>query len=516
MSARIAKPFASLAVGLAVASGMTACGAPKGASADGVSAKHSGANVVHIALASDPSSLDPQAVEDGSALAVYDNVAEALLTRSPSSNKVAPQLATSWTNPSPKVWEFKLRTGVTFSDGEPFNAAAVVFSIKRIINPKYTTEQTDWTGDITGANVVDDSTVDITSSAPDPQVPERMSLIMMVPPVAASKPDFAKHPIGTGPYVLASYVKGGQYVLKARADYWGGKPAIDQAVFQPISEQTLRLSSLNSGEINVVSDLLPEQMKQVPHAVRVNGLEFPTLILNTRGGAFASKLVRQAANYAIDKQTLLNKLYSGFGTIANCQIMGPATFGYNPNLQPYAYDPQKAKALLAQAGIANPSVTLIGDSTNRWLKDVELEQSLAGYLKAVGFTVNVKLADFTTYLAELFPQTNSAHTTRPDAVFVSHDNVLGDADVTFSTYYQSTGSGASTSSPQLDSLVASARTELDSAKRESEYQQVNQMGCEDADFLYLFNLDNVYGTTSDLNWQPRYDAMILVKTMAWK
>jgi peptide/nickel transport system substrate-binding protein len=471
---------------------------------------------VHIALAGDPSSLDPQAVEDGNALAVYDNISEALLTRSPADNQVEPQLALSWRNISPTTWQFTLRHGVRFSDGEPFNADSVVYSIKRIINPKYPTQQTDWTGDINGATKVNDYTVDITSSGPDPQVPERMSLIMMVPPVAASKPGFATHPIGTGPYTLASYVKGSQYVLKARSDYWGGKPAISEAMLQPISEQTLRLSALQTGEINLVSDLLPEQTSQVPHAVKVRGLEFPTLILDTRGGPFKNQLVREAANYAVDKEALLRNLYSGFGTIAKCQIMGPATFGYNPSLQPYPYDPAKARELLKQAGDAHPTISLIGDSTNRWLKDVELEQALAGYLQKVGFTVNVRLADFTTYLNELFPKTNSATTARPDSVFVSHDNVLGDADVTFSTYYQSTGGGASTSSTQIDSLVRLARTELNPSHRQAMYQQVNQLGCQDADFLYLFNLDNVYGTTSNLSWQPRYDAMILVKTMSWK
>lgn len=503
------------AIGAALAVTAAACGTGNSGGSGG-GATHTGPNIVHIALAGDPSSLDPQAVEDGNALAVYDNVAESLLTRSPTTNRVEPQLALSWKMIDPKTWQFKLRQGVKFSDGEPFNSAAVVYSIQRIINPKYSTEQTDWTGDINGARAVSDGTVDITSSAPDPEIPERMSMIMMVPPVAAAKPGFATHPIGTGPYTLASYTKGARYDLKANPGYWGGKPAIAEAVFQPISEQTLRLSSLNTGEINLVSDLLPEQMSQVPHAAKVRGLEYPTLILNTRGGPFKNKLVRQAANYAVDKQALLNKLYSGFGTTAACQIMGPATFGYNPGLQPWGYDPAKAQALLRQAGQPHPSITLIGDSSNRWLKDVELEQSLAGYLQAVGFKVNVKLADFTTYLNELFPSKNSATTARPDAVFVSTDNVLGDADVTFSTYYQSVGAGASTSNPQIDSLVSGGRTELNSSNRESMYRQVNQLGCGDADFLFLFNLDNVYGTTADLNWQPRYDAMILVKTMSWK
>ncbi len=471
---------------------------------------------VTIALAADPSSLDPQAVEDGNALAVYDNYAEPLLFRSAKTNKLIPGLALSWRDVNRTTWQFKLRPGVTFSDGEQFNAKAVVFSIDRIISKKFNTEETDWTGDINGAAAVNNLTVNITSSAPDPQVPERMSLIMMVPPVAASKPNFARHPIGTGPYVLAGYTKGAQYVLKARANYWGGKPAIPEAILKPISEQTLRLASLKTGEINLVSDLLPEQMSQVPHAVRTPGLEFPTVILDTRGGPFKSKLVREAANLAVDKNAILKKLYSGFGTIAKCQIMGPATFGYNPTLAPYGYDPAKAKALLAQAGDKNPTVTLIGDSTNRWLKDVELEQTIAGYLQAVGFTVTTKLADFSTYLKELFPPKNDATVSRPDAIFVSHDNVLGDADVTFSTYYQSTGGGASTSSPEIDHLVATARTLLNTAKRQAMYEKVNKIACQDADFIFLFNLDNVYGTTANLAWQPRYDAMILVKTMHWK
>jgi len=464
-------------------------------------------------LADDPSSLDPQAVEDGNALAVYGNVNEALVFRTAADNKPIPGLALSWSNTSPKTWEFNLRPNVTFSDGEAFNADAVVYSIKRITNPKYPTQQSDWVGDITGATKVGNLTVDITTSAPDPQIPARMSLIMMVGPKSSQRADFATHPVGTGPYVMSSWLKGSQAVITANPRYWGGAPQIKKAIFQPVKEPTLRLSSLTTGEINLVSDLLPEQMSQVPKAVRAPGLEFPTLILNTRGGPFADVRVRQAANYAVDKQAILQKLYSGFGKIANCQIMGPAVFGYNPTLKPFDYDLNKAKSLLAEANQPHPSITLVGDSTGRWLKDVELEQAIAGYLTNAGFNVKLQLADFATYLKALFPQTNNAKVSRPDSVFVSHDNVLGDADVTFSTYMQSTGSGASTKNSQMDQLVLSGRNGLDSATRENAYHQVNAMACTDADFLFLMNLDNVYGTTKNLSWSPRYDAAILVKDM---
>lgn len=504
---------AALIVALPLALSLAACGGGTSAKAtsQGTSSK-----IVHIAIADDPSSLDPQAVEDGNALAIYDNVAEPLVFRTADTNQLEPGLALSWKQTAATTWEFTLRPNVKFSDGEPFNADAVVYSIQRITAKSYSTEQSDWIADITGAKKVTDSTVDIETSGPDPTVPERMSLIMMVPPTASKNSDFATHPVGTGPYEMVSWTKGAKAVIKANPGYWGGKPAIAGADFQPIKEPTVRLSSLQTGEINLVSDLLPEQIKLVPQAVRTRGLEFPTVILDTRGGAFKDPNVRKAANLAVDKTALLQKLYSGFGTPANCQMMGQAVFGYNPNLQPYGYDPAQAKQLLAQSGNAHPAVTFVGDSSGRWLKDVELEQGIAGYLRAVGFKVTLKLDDFSTYLKELFPSTNNASVARPDMVFVSHDNVLGDADVTFSTYLQSTGGGASTSNPQIDQLVKQGRTELDKTKREQMYQQVNQIACSEADFINLFNLDNVYGLTKNLSWTSRYDASILVRTMSWK
>lgn len=476
---------------------------------------HTGPDVVNIAIADDPSGLDPQAFEDGNALAIYDNISEPLLSRTAADNKVGPLLALSWSQTNPSTWEFKLRSGVTFSDGEPFNADAVVASIKRITNPKYTTEQSDWVGDISGASKVDDLTVDITTSAPDPTVPKRMSLIMMVPPSALTSPDFPNHPIGTGPYTLVSSQKGGKTILQANPNYWGGKPAIAQAIFQPVSEPTLRLAGIKTGELNLVTGLLPEQLSQVPVAVHAAGLEFPTVILDTRGGPFADKNLRLAANYAIDNAAILDKLYSGFGHPANCQLMGPAAFGYNPTLRNYPYDPAKAKQLVKDSHATTLNVLFAGDASNRWLKDVELEQAITGYLTAVGFTVKTSFTDFATYLGVIFPAKNDATTPRPDMIFVSHDNVFGDADVTASTYFETTGGGASTSNTALDAQIEAARHELDVTKREQMYQDINKSVCDDADFIFMSNLDNTWGMTSDLNWTPRYDAEILVNTMSW-
>lgn len=520
---RLAPWVAPLALVLAsCGSGASGSSVPSSGAATGQGAgpvhattHHTGPNVVNISIADDPAGLDPQAFEDGNALAIYDNISEPLLSRSASDNKVGPLLALSWSQTNPTTWEFKLRSGVKFSDGEPFNADAVVASIKRITDPKYVTAQTDFTGDINGAAKVDDLTVDITTSAPDPTVPKRMSLICMVPPSAIGSTTFANDPIGTGPYTLVSSQKGGKTILQANPNYWGGKPAIDQAIFQPVTEPTLRLAGIKTGELNLVTGLLPEQLSQVPVAVHAAGLEFPTVILNTRAGPFADKNLRLAANYAMDNQAILDKLYSGFGHLANCQIMGPATFGYNPDLKPYPYDPAKAKQLVQNAHAPTLNVLFVGDSSNRWLKDVELEQTISGYLTNVGFTVKPSFTDFATYLNVIFPATNSATTARPDMIFVSHDNVFGDADVTDTTYFLTSGGGASTSNTALDTQILAARADLNVTTREQMYKDINKTVCDDADFIFMMNLDNTWGMTSDLNWTPRYDAEILVNTMSF-
>ena len=468
---------------------------------------------ITIALSADPSGLDPQLVQDGNALAVYGNISETLVFRD-AEGELEEGLALSWENVDETTWRFTLRPDVAFSNGEAFDAEAVKYSIERIIDPDFATEQSGWLGSLSGATVVDDLTVDITTSSPDPRVPSRLSLITMVPPVASAEDDFGSAPIGTGPYVLDSWTRGGDAVLSANPDYWGGAPEIESITFRPVTDATVRLASLNSGELDLVSGLLPEQFDQAPAVVTSRGLEFPTIILDTRNGPFADVAVRQAANYAVDKDALLEGLYGGYGTVAQCQMVGEGVFGVNPDLEAYPYDPELAKQMLADAGQTAPKVTFIGDATNRWLKDAEFVQSVASYLTEVGFEVDVQLLDFGAFLDEILAPDNNATVERDDLYFIGHGNDSGDADVTYTAFYASTGIDSSASSTELDELVEAGRGELDTATREATYQQVAQIGCDEANFIFGLNLDNTYGLTERLDWTPRVDGQILVKTMS--
>jgi peptide/nickel transport system substrate-binding protein len=232
------------------------------------------------------------------------------------------------------------------------------------------------------------------------------------------------------------------------------------------------------------------------------------IILNARGSLTEDVRVRQALNYAVDKQALATKLFGGFAQVDKCQILSPQMFGYNPDLQPYPYDPAKAKALLQEAGAAGKQIELVGE-TGRWLKDAETIQAVANFWQEAGLKVKVSNYDFDTYLKHLFRQPN-----HPDAIFVSSSNELLDADRQYSNYYADGGSGTSNSDPELKRLITEARTNVDTTSRLQQYRQAGKIACDKAYFTFLLNNEDLYGMSERLNWRPRVDAKLLVSGMS--
>ena len=185
------------------------------------------AGSITIAIGSEPASLDPQLRDDGGERAVGRNIYETLMDRTPKGVLVPGLAARAPKKVSAKIWQFKLRPGIKFSNGEPFNADTVVYSIKRILNPKFASEQTSFFGTIAGARKVNDLTVNILTKGPDPILPARMYWMTMVPPKASKAKGFAEHPVGTGPYTFVEWRKGDRITLQANPSYWGTpKPRI--------------------------------------------------------------------------------------------------------------------------------------------------------------------------------------------------------------------------------------------------------------------------------------------------
>ncbi|MDH4208351.1 MAG: ABC transporter substrate-binding protein, partial [Anaerolineae bacterium] len=194
--------------------------------------------------------------------------------------------------------------------------------------------------------------------------------------------------------------------------------------------------------------------------------------------------------------------------IAEGQILTPGHFGYNPDVKAYPYDPEKARDLLQEAGAEGATLEFVGEA-GRWLKDKELVEALATQLEAVGLNIEVNIAEWSQWLDLLFAGAEAA----PDLQYSSHDNSLFDADRTLSVLFTSAGSQAAYGNPEVDRLVEEARTETDVAAREDMYHQAVQMIYDDAACVFLLNLDDIYGLSGRLEWQPRIDGRIMVKDM---
>lgn len=480
-----------------------ACGGGGGGSQSGAAS-----SAITIAIGAEPTTLDPQVRDDGNERAVNDNIYETLMARD-AAGELQPGLATAApTRKGEETWEFKLRPDIKFSNGEPFNADAVVASVTRVIDPKFNSEQASFFSTITGATKVDDLTVNIETKGPDPLLPSRMYWMKMVPAQYSSDAAFADKPAGTGPYLLKEWGRGTQIVLEANPNYWGAKPQITQVTYKFVPEGGARMSGLLAGEYDLITNLLPEDVDRAPKSAHLQGLEHPMIILNARGSITQDERVRQALNYAVDKQALASQLFGGLAKVDNCQILSPQMFGYNPSLQPYAYDLEKAKSLLQEAGVVGKQIELVGE-TGRWLKDAETIQAVANFWQEAGVKVKVSNYDFDTYLKHLFQQPN-----RPDAIYVSSSNELLDADRQYSNYYAEGGSGASNSDPELKRLITEARTNIDEGSRLQQYQQAGKLACDKAYFTFLLNIEDIYGMSERLTWQPRVDAKLIVSGMS--
>ena len=468
------------------------------------------AQQVTIALGSEPTTLDPQLREDGGERAVNDNIYETLMNRTPDGKLVTGLAAAAPELLDPRTWEVKLRPGIKFHNGEPFNADAVVYSIKRIIDPKFNSEQISFFETIKDAEKVDDLTVRITTNGPDPILLSRLYWMKMVPPVFSQDPKFAENPVGTGPYKFVRWERGQDIVLTANKDYWGPAPRIKEVKYRFVEEPGTRLAGLKAGEFDVITNLLPEFTQQVPQAIHILGLEHPIIILNADGGPTKDVRVRQALNYAVDKQALSEGLFEGFAQIAQGQLLSPSFFGFDENVHAYPFDPDKAKSLLKEAGALGATVELIGTS-GRWLKDRELVEAVAAFWDAVGLKTKVRIFEFNEYLNRLFDRK-----TRADAIFVVSSNELLDADKSFSAYYKAGGIGSSNSDTELAALIDKARTETDVTRRQALYHRAVKRAYDQAYFVWLLNIEDIYGVSARLDWHGRVDAKILVSEMKLK
>jgi peptide/nickel transport system substrate-binding protein len=493
--------------------GLLGCAALTAGCGAGGSTSGGDAGALSIALADEPSTLDPQAQLDGNERAVTDNIYETLVRRDPTTNDLTPHLAVELPKRTkPTTWQFKLRTGVKFTDGEVFDAKTAAFSINRVIDPTFNSAQGDFYEGITGAKAVDATTLDVTTAEPDPLLPARMYGLKMMAPDAVANSNTTMEPVGTGPYKLTNYTRGQKIELVRNDDYWGEKPSIDKVSIRFLSEAGSRAAALRAGEIDLATVIPAEQTAGLPQVLSREGLEFPIFRLKSTSGPLADPRVRQALNYAVDKEAIADDLYGGYAKVAQCQPLSSAQFGFNPDLQAYPYDPEKAKTLLKEAGYNGETITFLGP-TGRWLKDAELNEAVVGYLENAGLKIKSQIMPFSAYL-DIFTIANPKENPKsPDIGMVSASNELYDASK-ISTYYATDGALSTYSDPKVDAGLQAASKSADQTVRQAAFNDATKVGCEEEPALiFTVNLEDIYGASKRLEWEPRFDGSLYIPEM---
>ncbi|MEI4472936.1 ABC transporter substrate-binding protein [Frigidibacter sp. MR17.24] len=368
---------------------------------------------------------------------------------------VMPRLATSWEETAPGTWRFHLRDGVTFSDGSTFDASDVQHSFERAMSSQLTCETPRYFGDTKlSFAVVDPQTIDITADPPQPILPLMLSLVTIVP--SETPMEFVRDPIGTGPYALAEWNPGQNIVLSRRDDYWGDAPAVSKATYEFRTDPAVAAAMVAQGEADLAPSISAIDATDPDTDVSYLNSETLYLRIDSAVAPFTDRRVREAMNIAIDRDAFIGTLLPE-GTVKAAALVPPTTLGANPDVQPWPFDPEKAKALLEEAkadGVAiDTPIQLVGRS-NLFPNVLETVEAMAQMLQDVGFTVNVQMMEV-AQVEEIYNKPFKDGRP-PYALAVQHDNSRGDPVFTMYFKYDSEGRQSGISDPKADELIAKA------------------------------------------------------------
>jgi peptide/nickel transport system substrate-binding protein len=417
---------------------------------------------------------------------------------------VKPALAEKWEKVDDRTWKITLRKGATFHNGEPVNAEAVKFSLERILNPELKSPHTSRLQIFKDLKVLDEYTFTITTEKPyAPGLYILGYYLPIVPPAYVKKvgdTEYNTNPVGCGPYKLVKWVRGEEVVMEVYDKYYGPKPAYKKLIFKAVPEEAARVAGLLTGESDVVSGIPIHQRKKIEESGKayltpqMGSMNY--LGLNTYEPPFNNVKVRQAVNYAVNRPLINKALFDGKAILCAGPI-SPRTFGADPKLKPYAYDPDKAKKLMKEAGYPNGFEARLAYGT--YMPQIqEQAEAIASDLGKVGIKVTLepferavmwdryksKKHQMFIYFWDDAPE--------PDRYMYP---LFKDRDY----YYKN---------PKVDELLDKGRTVLDREQRAKVYAEVDRILYEDAPWIYLYVIPEVFGVSKKVDYQGRRDGFL--------
>jgi peptide/nickel transport system substrate-binding protein len=467
-----------------------------------------------VAQGVDPTTMDPHQQRETTTANVLRHLYDPLVERDAADpQKFNGVLATGWRQVDPTTLRLQLRPNVKFSDGRPLDAATVAYNVDRVLGnvPGGKPALIAYLfPSLKGAAVVDAHTVDIQTKAPDPVLVPLLSELMIVPDHAVDKDPnaLAANPVGTGPYRLVQWDRNNQVVMQAKPDYFRGPAQIKQVTFKTMPDASSRLAGLETGDVDIITNLPPDNVKDAESSGRAIVRTVPSdrvvaVWLDTLANPILAKPeVRVALNYAVDADTIVRTVMDGYA-VRLATIVPPYFAGYAPDVKPYPYDPGRARSLLAAAGYPNGFGMHMMVPRGRYLNGEQIAQAVAGYLGKVGVRVQIDVVEFGVFakatqqrhIQDSFLGADGEPTLDPTPLM---QTVVVTGNTGFSWY----------SNPNVDQAVARAASTVDPAQHARALQAAQVALQADPAFIYLFAYKDLYGVSKRLSWRPRTDEQV--------
>jgi peptide/nickel transport system substrate-binding protein len=462
-------------------------------------------NVLVVGQIAEPKSLDPAADTAVNDFRILMNVYDGLVRYKDGTLQPEPALATDWTiSDDGTVYTFNLREDVKFHDGSPFNADAVVFNFERMLDENHPYHDTGpfplsfFFSAVDTVTAKDDYTVEF--KLKEPYAPFLSNLAyptgLIVSPEAVKQygKDFGRHPSGTGPFKFEEWESNTRVVVSRNDDYWEGAPSLEAVVYRPITDANTRVAEMLSGGIDLMVEVPPDSLGQFAddpnfQVFEQAGPHLWFLILNAKEGPFADKRVRQAVNYAIDKKSLVENVLQGTAEVAAGPTPPAFAWAYDDKLQPYPYDPEKAKELLKEAGAEGAKLTFyVTEGGSGMLDPVAMGTAIQADLAKVGLDVSIETFEWNTFLSKVNPGLEGKADMAEMAWMTNDPDTLPYLALRTGAWPDKGGFNSGYySNPKVDELLEKARTSTDQAERAKLYKQMQEIVYDDAPWVFIAN-----------------------------
>jgi peptide/nickel transport system substrate-binding protein len=490
----------------ALAAALVLTGCSSAVTGSGTASAGEARDTLRIGLSGGVNTLDPHNTASvGTDLSVIGSVYSSLVRRN-ADGEIRPDVASSWEQPDANTWTFTLNPGVTFSNGNALTAETVAWNFTRVLDAGKALRLRSFFTNIRAVTPVNDTTVSIQTIKPASDLLQSLSFFYLLDPAWAETNDPAAKAMGSGPYELTAYTPKGALTLKARQNYWATPATIPTIEYRDLGNSEAEVNALQTGEIDLASGITPSDIPRFENNadVAIKPIESSRAAFvkfNTTLSPVSDPRVRQALNYAVDKEAIIRSLLRGTVEPSNGQILTDNFTGYDPGLKPYPHDTEKARQLLADAGYPHGFTLELDYPTDTYVEGESIVQAVAAQLAEVGVTVKSSSAPFDLWLSKYVKEGKMAQSIYITQSWQTTSGFLG--------LFEKSSPYAYWNDDEYSRLLDAARFAPTKEEQEANYAAALAYFREQAPVLFLFPQPAIYGFDSKLQWTPTADGWIL-------